>query len=68
LFIVDGVLRPELATGSGADPGLQPADIDHIEILKGPAAVQLYGPAGRDGVVLIRTKAAAGTAPQPLRP
>lgn len=68
LFIVDGVPRPELTAGSHVDPGLRPGDIDHIEILKDAAAVQRYGPAGRNGVVLIRTKTAAGTTPQPVRP
>jgi TonB-dependent SusC/RagA subfamily outer membrane receptor len=57
-----------MAVRSGPVPGLRPGDIAHIEILKGPAAVQRYGPAGRNGVVLIRTKAAAGTAPQSVRP
>ena len=35
---------------------LNPADIENIEILKGPAGAALYGTAGSNGVVLITTK------------
>ncbi|MCU0426558.1 MAG: carboxypeptidase regulatory-like domain-containing protein [Candidatus Kapabacteria bacterium] len=39
---------------------LNPADIQDIEILKGPAATALYGPQGQNGIVLIKTKRGRG--------
>ncbi|MBL7990956.1 MAG: carboxypeptidase-like regulatory domain-containing protein, partial [Candidatus Kapabacteria bacterium] len=39
---------------------LNPADIENIEVLKGPAATALYGPQGQNGIVLIKTKRGRG--------
>ncbi len=39
---------------------LNPADIENIEILKGPAATALYGPQGQNGIVIIKTKRGRG--------
>jgi TonB-dependent SusC/RagA subfamily outer membrane receptor len=36
--------------------GLNPDDIENIEVLKGPAGSALYGTSGQNGVVLITTK------------
>ncbi len=36
--------------------GLNPDEIENIEILKGPAATALYGTAGANGVLLVTTK------------
>ena len=36
---------------------LDPQTIDHIEVLKGPSAVEAYGEEGRHGAVVITTKA-----------
>lgn len=55
-FIVDGV---PVEAAQGRLDQLDPADIHSIEIIKGAAAVRLYGTAGRNGVILIRTKRGA---------
>lgn len=39
-------------------------DIDHIEVLKGPAAAALYGTAAANGVVVITTKKGANAKPK----
>lgn len=72
LIIVDGV-RVENAEASlgfgvgGQTPSrlndINPADIETIEILKGPAASALYGTAAANGVIQITTK--RGRAGQP---
>jgi TonB-dependent SusC/RagA subfamily outer membrane receptor len=53
LFIVDGVL---ITGGSFAGLGLEPDDIDSIEVIKGAAAAARYGTRGADGVVSITTR------------
>jgi TonB-dependent SusC/RagA subfamily outer membrane receptor len=35
---------------------LDPASIDHIEVLPGSAATALYGTGGANGVILVFTK------------
>ena len=56
LVIVDGVIQSE---GTGrAD--LQALDIDHVEVIKGERAIELYGERARNGVVTITTKDGAG--------
>jgi hypothetical protein len=46
----------------GVPAALDPADVDRIEVVKGPAAVLLYGGGASDGVVQIFTKAAGADA------
>lgn len=46
---------------------LNPADIENIEILKGPAATSLYGPQGQNGIVLIKTKRGRGAEQDQVR-
>ena len=50
LMILDGVI---VASG---DPGITPDRIDHIEIIKGAAAVELYGSRAANGIIRITTK------------
>jgi TonB-dependent SusC/RagA subfamily outer membrane receptor len=54
LVIIDGVFYYSGTTDliNRLDPGT----IDHIEVLKGPAALTAYGERARDGVILITTK------------
>jgi TonB-dependent SusC/RagA subfamily outer membrane receptor len=52
LVVVDGVI----ATGSDALRSLRPEQIDTIEIVKGAAALGLWGERGANGVILITTK------------
>jgi hypothetical protein len=51
IFLIDG--RPTTCTSA---MGLAPDRIASIEMLKGDAAVTLYGPSARAGVVVIQTK------------
>lgn len=59
LYIVDGVqVRTGTTVGntSNALSGLNPADIENIEVLKDAAAVAIYGAQGANGVVVITTR------------
>lgn len=54
LYIVDGV---EITPGpSGALAGINPNDIEKIEVLKDPAQTAMYGSRGANGVIIIKTK------------
>ncbi|WP_420449226.1 TonB family protein [Candidatus Palauibacter sp.] len=55
LIVIDGVIQSEGASMSD----LGALDIDHVEVVKGPQAVELYGERARNGVVEITTKAGA---------
>ncbi|MEH6678956.1 MAG: SusC/RagA family TonB-linked outer membrane protein [Sediminicola sp.] len=69
LFIVDGVpfSSDTNSQGSAIDGNsgssrfldLDPNNIENVNVLKGLAAANLYGTAGRNGVILITTKAGA---------
>ncbi|MDE3002559.1 MAG: SusC/RagA family TonB-linked outer membrane protein [Gemmatimonadota bacterium] len=71
LIYVDGVRMEnsalmsadEGAAGTMAIDGINPNDIDRIEIVKGPAATTLYGTEAAGGVVQIFTKRGAAGAP-----
>lgn len=64
LIYIDGVRMQNTALGStdeagvspGALDGINPSDIDRVEIVKGPAATTLYGTEAAGGVVQIFTK------------
>jgi len=59
LYIVDGVqVRSGTTAGNATNAlaGLNPADIENIEVLKDAAAVAIYGAQGANGVVLITTR------------
>src|SRR4051812_11109916 len=47
LFLMDGVVMP------GGVTGLDPADIERVEVLKGAAASALYGARAGNGVINI---------------
>jgi TonB-linked SusC/RagA family outer membrane protein len=60
LYVVDGV---QIGTGNpGVNPtanglsGINPDDVESVNILQGPAATAIYGATGGNGVVLITTK------------
>ncbi len=55
LIIVDGVIQSEDTRLSD----LQALDIDHVEVVKGERARELYGERARDGVVEITTRGGA---------
>ncbi len=54
LYIVDGVIKEKPLLN-----GLNPNDIQNIDVLKGESATTLYGEKGKDGVIVITTKKAA---------
>ncbi len=62
LYVVDGVQITVSEIGGGGSgsssplSGLNPADIDKINILQGPSATALYGSRGTNGVIVITTK------------
>jgi len=62
LVIVDGVIQSE-GTSLG---DLQALDIDHVEIIKGPKAFELYGERARNGVIEITTKGGAADSDSPV--
>lgn len=54
LYIVDGT--PFTPGPGGALTGINPEDIESIEVLKGPPETTLYGVRGANGVVIVKTK------------
>lgn len=66
LLIVDGVRASNEINGTGSIGvggqtssrlnDINPDDIEAIEVIKGPAASALYGTAGANGVIQVRTK------------
>lgn len=52
LYVVDGYPLPSEASFSG----INPADIESIEILKDAAAASIYGSRGANGVIIVSTK------------
>ncbi len=62
LYVVDGVQIPgqsiSFGTQSSSNPlaGLNPADIEDIQVLQGPSATAVYGSRATNGVLLITTK------------
>lgn len=58
LYVIDGVQIQGQSNTSGSNPlaGLNPADIEDIQILQGPSATAMYGSRATNGVVLITTK------------
>ncbi len=61
LIVIDGVIQaPPVRLRD-----LNQLEIDRLEIIRGEAAVDLYGSRGSNGIIQITTKAAAGRAPSP---
>lgn len=62
LYVIDGVqIQPQTISygaTSGTNPlaGLNPSDIESMEVLQGPSATAIYGSRGTNGVILITTK------------
>lgn len=63
LYVIDGVQiqqSTDVSYGgqSSTNPlaGLNPADVDDIQVLQGPSATAIYGSRGTNGVILITTK------------
>jgi TonB-linked SusC/RagA family outer membrane protein len=58
LYVIDGVQLQGGGTASSSNPlaGLNPSDIEDIQVLQGPSATAIYGSRGTNGVLLITTK------------
>src|SRR5439155_15102804 len=63
LYVIDGIqiqVNEDVSFGSSSTSnpiaGLNPADIEDIQILQGPSATAIYGSRGTNGVILITTK------------
>lgn len=62
LYVIDGVQVQGSAVSFGAQSssnplaGLNPADIEDIQVLQGPSATAIYGSRATNGVLLITTK------------
>ncbi|MBC7888997.1 MAG: TonB-dependent receptor [Ferruginibacter sp.] len=62
LYVIDGVQTQPSPVSFGAQSssnplaGLNPSDIDDIQILQGPSATAIYGTRAANGVLLITTK------------
>jgi TonB-dependent starch-binding outer membrane protein SusC len=54
LYVIDGVtIQPG---PNGALTGINPYDIDTIQVLKDPADTAMYGMRGANGVIVVKTK------------
>jgi TonB-linked SusC/RagA family outer membrane protein len=58
LYVIDGIQISGGGTTNSSNPlsGLNPADIEDIQVLQGPSATAIYGSRGTNGVLLITTK------------
>lgn len=62
LYVIDGVQFKPSNPKSGEDigsnflAGLNPDDVETMNVLEGPAATSIYGAAGASGVILVTTK------------
>jgi len=63
LYVIDGVqiqVSEDVSFGSSSSTnplsGLNPADIEDIQILQGPSATAIYGSRASNGVILVTTK------------
>ncbi|MFD0767178.1 TonB-dependent receptor plug domain-containing protein [Mucilaginibacter lutimaris] len=52
LYIIDGKI-----TAAAGFKSLNPDDIDNISVLKNKESIKQYGPAGKNGVIIVVTKA-----------
>lgn len=58
LYVIDGVQIQGGGTTNSSNPlsGLNPADIEDIQVLQGPSATAIYGSRATNGVLMITTK------------
>lgn len=54
LYVIDGI--PIQAGPNGSLTGVNPLDIESIEVLKDAASTAMYGIRGANGVIVIKTK------------
>ncbi len=72
MFIVNGVRIEKCDAATGIDPfrlsDVDPAVIENVEVVKGAAAAQQYGPGAANGVIIINTKKGAIVSPAACAP
>src|SRR5207237_4338632 len=58
LYVIDGVQIRGGGTANSSNPlsGINPSDIEDMQILQGPSATAIYGSRATAGVLLITTK------------
>ena len=58
LYVIDGVQLRGGGTANSSNPlaGINPSDIEDIQILQGPSATAIYGSQATNGVIMITTK------------
>jgi TonB-dependent SusC/RagA subfamily outer membrane receptor len=66
LLIVDGVVVGDGATAAQVIARIAPTAIERVEVIKGSAALELYGQRAAGGVIVMRTKANAAANATPL--
>lgn len=71
LFVIDGVPQPNdtyvspgVGTGANYLAGLNPNDIESIDVLKDASATAIYGATAANGVILITTKKGSNSEPR----
>ncbi len=70
LYVLDGVILKGLTTIDGwrtrsnALAGLNPSEIESVDVLKDASATAIYGSMGTDGVIIITTKRGKSGAPK----
>lgn len=71
LYVIDGVPQPteqysNINTGTGTNylAGLNPNDIESLQVLRDASAAAIYGSRAANGVILITTKKGTGGAPK----
>ena len=65
LCIIDGTRHPsgDCSSSTTGKVALDAKNIDHVEVIKGPAAITKFGPDAANGVIIVTTWMGAGTPP-----
>ncbi|NLR80680.1 SusC/RagA family TonB-linked outer membrane protein [Chitinophaga eiseniae] len=60
----DDMVGPDMGTGTNNIAGLNPNEIESVDVLKDAAAAAVYGSRGANGVIIIKTKRARTGSPR----
>jgi TonB-dependent starch-binding outer membrane protein SusC len=66
LYVLDGIQLNIGSAGNGTNPiaGINPSEIESVNVLKDASATAIYGARGTDGVIIITTKRGKKSAPK----